>query len=126
MLGQLKNIVSVQEWDDLVKKTYGRPYCFQQQDGCQERGTIYLTIPDGGCDYERDSVPEEVNGEIMGVSFAAWLSRDPKEWKGAPEDQDFIELFWHRNFYPDVQMIANDLHVKGLIQEGKYGIEIDW
>ena len=30
-------------------------------------------------DYENTSVPEVINGEEMGVSFAAWLARDPKE-----------------------------------------------
>jgi hypothetical protein len=29
-----------------------------------------------------------------------------------------------RNFYPDVQMVANDLYSKGLVAAGKY--EIDW
>lgn len=27
-------VISVQDWDDLVEKTYGRPYNLQQQDGC--------------------------------------------------------------------------------------------
>lgn len=32
-----KTVIEVQEWDALVEKTYGRPYKFQQQDGCQSR-----------------------------------------------------------------------------------------
>ena len=37
-----------------------------------------------------------------------------------------LQLFWERNFYPDVQMIANNLHAKGLIEAGDYVIDIDW
>ena len=54
----------------------------------------------------------------MGVSFAAWLVFSKQAWK--------IAMWWERNFYPDVQMIANDLHSKGLLQAGKYLIDIDW
>jgi hypothetical protein len=28
-------MISVQDWDKLVKETYGRPYSFQQQDDCK-------------------------------------------------------------------------------------------
>ena len=41
------NMIELQDWDDLVEKTYGRPYSFQQQDDCKERGTHELTVPDG-------------------------------------------------------------------------------
>ena len=36
-----KKVVEVRDWDNLVEKTYGKPYCFQQQDGCKERGSIH-------------------------------------------------------------------------------------
>ena len=119
-------VIKMQDWDDLVVKTYGKPYCFQQQDCCKERGNFHITIPDGSCDFENDTIAEKINGEEMGVSFAAWLARDPKEWNGKKDDKMFLSLFWERNFYPDVQMIANDLHKKGLIPAGDYVIEIDW
>lgn len=119
-------IVTVQDWDELVVSTYGRPYSFQQQDGCKERGLFYITIPESGCDYKAKSVTEEINGDDMGVSFSAWLSRDPKEWNGDPDDKSFLDMFWERNFYPEVQIVANDLHAKGLIEAGEYGIDIDW
>jgi hypothetical protein len=121
-------VISVQDWDDLVEKTYGRPYNFQQQDGCKERRHESITIPDETDDFENDTVPEKVNHEDMGVSFAAWLARDPKQKLNA-EDWDSpsaVQLWWHRNFYPSVQMIANDLHAKGLIDAGEYEINIDW
>lgn len=123
---QNKQVINVQDWDNLVTETYGKPYSFQQQDGCKERGTFHITVPANTEDFENETVPEEINGDDMGVSFAAWLARDPKEWNGAPDDHDFLDLFWDRNFYPDIQMLANDLHAKGLFPEGEYIIEIDW
>ena len=115
------------DWDNLVVETYGRPYSFQQQDGCKERGTFELTVPnDAVYDFENDSVPEVVNGNEMGVSFKAWLARDPKDASAFSDRESSNTLFWTRNFYPDVQMIANDLYEKGLIEAGDYVIDIDW
>lgn len=122
-----KSIIEVSDWDKLVSETYGRTYSFQQQSGCKSRGIEYLTVP---CqypeEYENESLPEEVNGEEMGVSFSAWLARDPKEWANPNAPSYEIDMFWERNFYPHVEMIANDLHAKGLIPAGDYGINIDW
>ena len=135
---KIKNekVIEVQDWDKLVEKTYGKPYSFQQQDGCQPRGNFYLKVPNPPQDYKNDSVPEIVNGEKMGVSFAAWLKRDCKAplsggkthygIEPATTEQWQIELWWERNFYPDIQMIANDLHKKGLLEAGEYTINIDW
>lgn len=142
--------IDVQDWDNLVQKTYNKPYSFQQQDGCQPRGVVYLTIPDK--DYKEDrmneSIPEVINGNEMGVKFNVWLDRDPSEplnpseseleecgyyWGKSDKDvEDWkkdkcnIEMFWERNFYPDLQTLANDLYDKGLIEAGDYGIKIDW
>lgn len=121
-----KNVqmIDVSDFDDLVTKTYGRTYSFQQQDGCKERGTVELTVPCDQNDFENDTVPEEINGDEMGVSFAAWLARDPKEWNG--KERNCIDLFWERNFYPTLESVANDLHAKGLLPAGEYVIDIDW
>ncbi len=121
-----EKVIRVWDWDELVIKTYGRPYNFQQQDGCKERQRFYITVPEEAEDYENDTIPEKINGDEMGVSFAAWLSRDPKEWNGKANDVKFLDLFWNRNFYPNVQMIENDLHAKGLMPKGEYTIDIDW
>jgi hypothetical protein len=121
-----RNMIDLQDWDTLVKETYGRPYSFQQQDGCQSRGTHHLSVPSSdGEDYENTTVPEVVNHEDMGVSFAAWLARDPKQLL-PNEDQWGTDLWWLRNFYPCVEMVANDLCTKGLLEKGEYVIEIDW
>lgn len=125
---QTKKVISVQDWDDLVKKTYGRPYSFQQQEECKPRGTHKLIIPNGSEDYDNNTVSEVLSGKEMGVSFAAWLARDPKQILNDIKSQHpwSLTTWWERKFYPDVQMIANDLHAKGLIPEGDYVIEIDW
>lgn len=142
-------IIEVRDWDELVSDTYGKPYNFQQQEGCQPRGMINIIIPDETYEEEmNDSIPEVINGDEMGVKFDVWLKRDPNtplnpsedefkecnyywgetaqdeiEWK---EDKGNINMFFERNFYPDLQAVANDLHKKGLIDTGEYSIRIDW
>lgn len=121
-------MIEVSDWDTLVSSTYKRPYNFQQQYGCQSRGIFHLTIPSEYTEDSEmhDSIPEIVNGEEMGVKFDVWLSRDinkpiPYETQGYE-----LDLFWDRNFYPDIHTVANDLHKKGLIEAGSYIINIDW
>lgn len=123
-----EQVIDVGDWDALVEKTYGRQYNFQQQDGCKERQRVYITIPDGADDYENDTVPEIVNHNDMGVSFEAWLARDPKQPLSGEKDTYnwSLGLWWDRNFYPSVQMVANDLFERGLIEAGDYTIDIDW
>jgi hypothetical protein len=124
-----KNVKMIDEsdWNELVENTYGRTYDFQQQDGCKDRGVFNLTVPsEEANDFENDEVPEVVNHESMGVSFAAWLARDPKKLL-PDEPEDFcLELWWQRNFYPSIEMVANDLHAKGLLKAGEYVINIDF
>ena len=121
-----ENVVDVSDWDETIKKTYGRPYSFQQQEGCRSRGVFRIQVPGEAEDYERDTVPEIVNHEEMGVSFSAWLKRSPKTPLANGQAGYSLELWWDRNFYPDIQMVANDLHKKGLLEKGKYAIDIDW
>jgi hypothetical protein len=123
-----EQVIDVGDWDNLVTETYGRPYNLQQQGGCMERQSIKLTVPNDAYDYENDTVPETVNHDDMGVSFAAWLARDPAQKLNAEkwDSPSSITLWWDRNFYPDIQMVANDLHAKGLLPAGKYVIYIDW
>ena len=113
--------MEVSDWDAFVQETYKRPYSFQQQDGCKERGTFQFSE-----DFADSTLPEIVNHDKMGVSFAAWLARDPKKPLSTSKDKWMINLWWERNFYPNVQMIANDLHSKGLLKAGEYTIVIDW
>jgi hypothetical protein len=127
---RIKTVQMIEEgdWSDLVSKTYGRPYQFQQQDGCQDRGTVDITVPDEETNDEgmAEEIPEILNGEEMGVKFAVWLARDPKLMIKGETEKYALALWWTRNFYPDLQTVANDLHAKGLLEAGKYVINIDW
>lgn len=122
------NTIDVDDWDNLVQKTYGKPYSLQQQDGCMSRGTVNITIPDEEIydDEMHDSIIERVNGPEMGVKFKKWLERDPKKSLEGDTSKWGIEMFWERNFYPDLQTVVNDLHAKKLIPAGDYSIIIDW
>lgn len=122
-------IIDVYDFDELVQNTYKRPYDLQQQNGCMDRQTIYFSVPNSASDFENDTIPEEVNGDKKGVSFKSWLARDP--YKKLDTDEEWarehgLDLFWSRNFYPDFQTLVNDLHSKGLLESGDYGIKIDW
>lgn len=121
--------IDVDEWDDIIKDTYGKPYSFQQQDGCKERGTYEFEVPlkYPAEDYTNKVIPEKVNGSVMGVSFETWLARDPLQKLASGEDKSWeIEMFWERNFYPDVEQLIQDLYQKGKLPEGCYLINIDW
>ena len=120
-------MIEVGDWDKLVSKTYNKIYSFQQQNGCQSRGIHYITIPsEYTCDDDmNDVIPEIINGNIMGVKFKKWLERDIKETVGG-ETGTSIDLWWKRNFYPDINTVANELYERGLIEAGEYIINIDW
>jgi hypothetical protein len=141
--------ISVQDWDELVEKTYGKIYSFQQQEDCKSRGIETISTEEDEIeDFENDSIPEIINGEEMGVSFKSWIERDinaplnptdeelkkcgyywgkeekdKQKWK---TDKSHINLFWKRNFYPHPNVIAHDLFKRGLLEAGKYQIVIDW
>ena len=126
---KIKNekVIEYFDFDTLVSETYGRPYKFQQQQGCRDRGVWKFTAPElVDDDLWPDSVPEIVNHEKMGVNFAAWLARDPKQ-PLPNQDADYqLRLWWERNFYPPFWDVVNDLHAKGLIEAGDYTININW
>lgn len=126
-----EQVIDVSDWDALVVSTYGRPYSFQQQDDCRSRGIFRFVVPElrvAICDFDKDTIPEEVNHEERGVSFAAWLARDPaQKLAGLDCQEDYrLKLWWHRNFYPHISMVTNDLYTKGLLPKGSYIIDIDW
>lgn len=130
---KIKNVkmIDVNDWDKLVSETYGRPYNFQQQEGCRERGIFNISIPSKYAEEEEEDmnndIPEiEVNSEdFMGIKFEKWLERDPKASVNGKDDY-MIKIFWNRNFYPNIYTVANDLYKKGLIEAGEYSIKIDW
>lgn len=120
-------LIEVYDWDKLVETVYGRPYAFQQQEGCQPRGIVNLTVPFDDNDSEmNDDIPEVDGGDTMGVKFEKWLQRDPlKPLENDPTSWG-LGFWWERKFYPDLQTVANDLHKKGLLEAGEYLININW
>lgn len=114
-------------WDKLVTDTYNKLYAFQQQEGCRERGHVRFSVPWDAAyltDYLNDSIPIEVNGATMGVKFEVW-KKTPRDYPEVLSKFDH-QLFWHRNYYPDHEVIAQDLYEKGLLEAGEYMIVIDW
>lgn len=131
MKTRTETVIDCFEWDKLVTETYGKPYCFQQQRGCQSRGRFKFSVPTEAQDEEmNDTIPEVVNHETKGVKFEVWKARDPKaplcESDKYRHEQWTIDLWWNRNFYPDFQTLANDLHAKGILAAGDYTIDINW
>jgi len=123
-----EQVIKVEDFNTLVENTYSRPYDLQQQDGCMDRQLLRVTVPEECDDYDNTTVEEPVTSDEMGVSFEAWKNRDPGE-KLASSDvysKWEVELWFRRKFYPELQMLLNDLYKKGLLASGDYTIEIDW
>ena len=107
-------IIPVKDWDDLVVKVYGKPYNFQQQSGCRDKGLFDLQVPTPASTIRLNKTPE------MGVEFDTWVNRQV----GVLCLRE--HLFWDRDFYPDIRELGNDLHKKGLLAKGQYVIDIYW
>lgn len=114
-------LIHESQFSAMVAEVYGRPYQLQQQ---QPMGQDTVTQP-----Y---SVPEfEGRDTEYNVSFAEWSTRDPdlgpdgQLWSGTMPQLD-KELWWHRQYFCDPQMILNDLHAKSLIPAGTYRIHVWW
>jgi hypothetical protein len=123
------SLIDDSEWSDFVSEIYKRPYNFQQQEGCRERGVYPFSVPiSNPFDYKNSKIPETTSTNQEGVSFEAWLSRDPSLKLKSKIDNDPLSLnmWWHRSFYPFVDMIVDDLYKRGLLEEGEYIIDIDW
>jgi hypothetical protein len=124
-----KMVVDESDWSSFVSDVYKRPYCFQQQEGCKPRGVFEFSVPiSNPYDNLNITVPETTYTNTEGVSFKSWLERDPtlKLKPKKDNDPDSLEMWWHRNFYPDVEILIDDLHKRGLLEEGEYLINIDW
>lgn len=112
----IRNIIDESDFSEFVSEVYGRPYRLQQQDGCMSRRLINVEYKYPG-DYMRDDIPYEINGDVMGVSFDAWKARPV----GVEAD-----IWWQRNFYPELYTVFADLVKHGLIAPGEYDINVDW
>ena len=124
---QSVQLIKDYDLNELVEKVYNRPFAYQQQDNCRDRGITWVDIPDPiniQDEDMNDDIPRSLNTSKMGVKFSTWLNADPNEL--LENSKSSTRLFWCRNFYPDLQTVLDDLHAKGLIDAGKYLIEVDW
>lgn len=80
-------------------------------------------------DYSNESIKFDLYSDYeMGIKFEIWKNSTFDEIKSNfPDDNDSaITTFIERNFYPAIQVVANDLYNRGLIEAGSYIINIDW
>jgi len=110
-------IIEVSDWDELVRKVYKRPYSYQQQDGCRGIGIYKIEVPFCWAELEF-SVEDWLSVEYT-VPFTTKSGEVLKEkWH--------VDMHWEREVYPEIELIANDLHSKGLLKAGTYYINVDW
>lgn len=135
-------VINESEFNEVVSKTYGRPYHLQQQGDMLGNDTTH-----------RIEVSKDGSEGCSGgsVSLNEWLAVDPEthkfpdpRWettgKHLPDDHpskkfypEFLEpgtsyydMHWERDFYPDMDELLDDLLEKGLIEEGTYQINVSW
>lgn len=114
MIGEKVTLIQDSDFDKLVKETYGRPYCFQQQNGCRDRGAYDFILPiNDPCDEGS-------------VTFEEWLKADPNKKLNNQKYDWELETHWQRDFYPDLEMVVQDLYKKSILEAGKYIINVDW
>jgi hypothetical protein len=122
--------VQVSDLDDFIEETYKRPFSFQQQFGCRARGTQYVKVPvkdvEEGYVLEGYVLEDIIKNEYGSVSLKDWLERDPTEQLSESDSAWTLEMFWERNFFPNIEILFDDLFKKGLIEAGEYVINIDW
>ena len=109
-----EKVIDVSEWDSLVRKTYGRPYSFQQQDECKDRGVFRFTVPAKADDHEQESVPEIVNhekwasalhhgsSETRNLRYRAAAKMLPASIYGGVETSTQTYKWWQMTYTPKV------------------------
>lgn len=114
--------ISTIDWDMIIIETYGKPYQYHHQFGVEEGEAADIIVPFGEWtwDFENAEIPFVVNCEKFGVCFKTWLNTKPEETTKYFRNDFYNELFWTRHFYPDLSMIVNDLHARGLLEAGEY------
>lgn len=119
------NVIGENNWSGFVRRTYGRPYRLQQQEDCAPNDSVIFIDTDENFsyDFENKTIPETLSGKC-GVNFNTWLKRNPKEKVKDINGYDITDLWWERNFYPEVNTVAADLCKRGLLPAGEYVIYV--
>lgn len=108
------------DWDEYIKTHYNKPYKFQQQAGCRDRGSVAITVPaDPDDDFDDDWRSKQVSlQEWIDAEFDGSFDNTIEEYR--------TKLEGNRNFYPPLAEVINDLYDKGLLEAGDYEIIVDW
>ena len=116
-------IVQHYDWDEFVEEVYAKTYKFKKQPDKLFTRMQFITVPLAEVEeYKNTKIPFEPFPLQFGVSFETWKNSTPEEtlqhFKFDWDDDDF----WECGFFPHIQMIAHDLHAKGLLEAGEYVI----
>ena len=101
------------ELNELITATYGRPYNYGRW---QEMGQDTMT---------QVTVPEEADEPWEGgpPSLEEWLAGEPP---ATLTDAWRIEQWWQTEYCPELQVVVNDLHARGLMPAGDYVMHVWW
>lgn len=121
-------VIDVDKWNDFIVETYGKPYNFQQQDGCKERQytnvDVKYYVGEWDINEELEEL-EEYGGDIPFVRLDEWLAKEVEKPSEGNEKWR-IETRWERDFYPHIGELIIDLYNKNLIKLETFYINIDW
>ena len=102
--------VSDTDFDNLVMETYGKSYAIQQQEGCRDRGVIYISVPplyDINVNEYPDTIEQAIDEDMYGVRWEDWLAVNPNDERLGEEDWE-REMALQRNVYPPMHDLINE------------------
>lgn len=107
--------VTYEDWDDFVSEVYGKPYSLEKQ----KEGISSTYVFDVPNNWDKQTDDTYYN-ESYGVPLDYWkrLNADIYTFSSI---EDFNK-FWHKEMFPDVRALLNDLNKQGIIETGKYVI----
>lgn len=117
---KIKHVISSAAWNKQVSKIYGRPYSIEDQ--FEFNRVLGFKVPNRSFDFANETVEENEDTKETGVNFKSWIARDPDQKIGSDPCAFVTTLWWYRAFYPDIEVLANDLFKKGLLERGEYVI----
>jgi len=107
LIGKPYLVLDEYHFSQYVSEHYKRPYCLQQQgDKLSNGSAVFLSVPGEGCGDHYEAVSLE-------------------EWLNTPVDAYKYDFEFTRECYPELEIVASDLHAKGLLAAGEYIIQVD-
>lgn|SRR5574343_400590 len=115
-----KHVINSDVWDKYVTKIYKRPYSISDQ--FEFKNVLEFKVPNRAIDFANEIVEEDESTKETGVNFKSWISRDPSQPISGDPRPFVTKLWWFRSFYPEIDVLANDLYKKGQLERGEYVI----